>query len=372
MSLYKSKKSPYWQYDFVIRGRRFHGSTGTADKAAARTIEARRRTQAAEGGDRARKPAITLNHAAGAYNETAARGLPSAGDVAYQLENLVRGLGKDTELAEITDAALAHYVARRRGDRARHRSALVANATVNREVELLRRVLRHAAKIGADIGDHAPDWKAHRLPEPDERARSLTTEEEARLFAELRPDLRPLVAFCLLTGMRAMNAMRLTWAQIDQDAGAIHYKVKSRKPGGVSKQLPITSAVAAILAGQRGNHPIYAFTYVCKKSRARRRQGERYPFSKNGWRKDWRAALEAAGIADFRFHDLRHTAATRTLRACGNLKVVSKMLGHADITTTARYAHVLTDDIRSAMEAASRNSPGPAATENAKLLKEKA
>ena len=79
-----------------------------------------------------------------------------------------------------------------------------------------------------------------------------------------------------------------------------------------------------------------------------RRSGERYPFTKSGWRKQWSRALKAAGIEDFRFHDLRHTAATRTLRASGNMKAVQKMLGHSDITTTARYAHVMVDDVRAA------------------------
>ncbi len=128
-----------------------------------------------------------------------------------------------------------------------------------------------------------------------------------------------------------------------------------------------------LLAEQRGNHPIYVFTYVCKRSRGQRRKGERYPFSKNGWRKDWWRALEAAGIEDFRFHDLRHTAATRVLRASNNLKVVQEMLGHSDIGTTARYAHAMKEDVRAAMEAAqSRNTPEVSESDSAKSLEKEA
>ena len=126
----------------------------------------------------------------------------------------------------------------------------------------------------------------------------------------------------------------------------------------------------ALLAQERGKHPIYVFVYQCKRSRAQRRKGEFYPFSRHGWRKDWQRALEAAGIEDFRFHDLRHTAATRVLRATGNIKAVQKMLGHSDITTTARYAHVLMDDVRAAMEAAERHTiPTPALPKAANNLK---
>jgi integrase len=65
----------------------------------------------------------------------------------------------------------------------------------------------------------------------------------------------------------------------------------------------------------------------------------------------------AIGLPALRFHDLRHTAATRTLAACGNLNVVKEMLGHADIATTARYANSDTSQVRAAMEAANLLSP---------------
>ncbi|HEY9057509.1 MAG TPA: tyrosine-type recombinase/integrase, partial [Aurantimonas sp.] len=55
--------------------------------------------------------------------------------------------------------------------------------------------------------------------------------------------------------------------------------------------------------------------------------------------------------------DTRHTAATRLVRASGNLKLAQRMLGHADLATTTKYAHVTQDDLRAAMEAAA-----PAAT----------
>ncbi|TNJ41558.1 tyrosine-type recombinase/integrase, partial [Phaeobacter sp. B1627] len=64
---------------------------------------------------------------------------------------------------------------------------------------------------------------------------------------------------------------------------------------------------------------------------------------------DFRAALGKAEIEDFRFHDLRHTFATRMLRATGNLKLVSRLLGHTSIETTMRYAHVLDTDLADAM-----------------------
>ncbi|MDG2571043.1 tyrosine-type recombinase/integrase, partial [Vibrio parahaemolyticus] len=66
-------------------------------------------------------------------------------------------------------------------------------------------------------------------------------------------------------------------------------------------------------------------------------------------------AKEETGVTDFRFHDNRHTAATRLLRSSGNLKLVQKLLRHEDIATTTKYAHVTDEDLRLAMETAAES-----------------
>ena len=363
MSIYKSKNSPWWQYDFQFAGVRFHGSTGTAIKAKALQIEAIKRTEAAGGGARKRPP-MTLNEACGRYFVEVAEHQSAPQTTAYRLENLITGLGAETLLSDIGAGMIAEYVARRR--------AHVANASVNRETQILRQVFRRADKTWiVDIGD-MPDWGPLLLTEPAGRVRELKRDEEVALFANLREDYHPLVRFALITGVRFGNARLLTWSQVDFENREILLRTKSIKPGGQIHMVPITQAMLVLLAAQRGKHPIYVFTYVCRRSRGKRRKGERYPFSQDGWRGQWQKALKAAGIEDFRFHDTRHTAATRTLRASNNLKVVQTMLGHADITTTARYAHAMKDDVRAAMEAVeSRNSPEPHAAESPKSLKKR-
>ncbi len=64
------------------------------------------------------------------------------------------------------------------------------------------------------------------------------------------------------------------------------------------------------------------------------------PYKKqNSLRTCFELARKKANIDDLRFHDLRHTAATRMVEAGGNIVAVSKILGHADLRTTMRYAH---------------------------------
>ena len=185
--------------------------------------------------------------------------------------------------------------------------------------------------------------------------------------------LHALVRFSLATGVRLSNAIRLTWPQVDFDAGVIRLMVKSRTPGGQVHYVPLVPQLVALLSAERGRHAVYVFTYEVVRGRGERKRSTRHPYTQTGWRKAWGRALTAAGIEDFRWHDLRHTAATRTLRASQNLKVVQSLLGHKDIATTARYAHAMLDDVAAAMAATmSRNSPEGVKAKNTKSLKTKA
>ncbi|MGO1077659.1 tyrosine-type recombinase/integrase [Inquilinus sp. CA228] len=328
---------------------------------------------------------MTIDAAAGRFYTEVAQHQASGEDVFRWLSRLVDRLGPNTLLSEIADAKLAEIVARRRGDRARNKTTLVAPATVNRDtVELLRRIVHRAADTwGIDVGKQ-PRWHRHRLEEPEERVREASWDEEDRLFAQLRPDLHPIVRFAILSGCRLGECRGLTWPDVDFERLEIQVVGKSRKPGGKLRIVPMTRAMVALLQGCRGQHADHVFTYVCDRPRTSadglvvRRKGERYPISRDGWRRLWSAALAAAKVKNFRMHDTRHTSATRGLRASGNLKAVQKQLGHADIKTTAKYAHVLVDDIREMMEAAarppaeSRNSPEPGSGEAENTIRKSA
>lgn len=125
--------------------------------------------------------------------------------------------------------------------------------------------------------------------------------------------------------------------------------------GDKKRVIPMTATVYDLLWELRDNHPVAVFTYVVQATRKHLKlvRGERRPITIEGFKTAWRRYRAGAGVEDFRLHDTRHTAATRTLRT-GNLKVVQQMLGHEDIATTAKYAHAMLDDMRVAMEAAYR------------------
>lgn len=374
MSVYRRQGSPYWQYDFTVRGLRFRGSTEAADKEQAKGIAAKLRADALNQRYFPTKEAMTIGQAFGRYFTEVAERQPSADDTFRQLDRMEKDFGSGALLSRVQDSQIAERIARRRGDTFRKHP--ISNATVNRETELLRRVYRRAVKVWkVDIGT-MPDWAELLLPESAGRTRALTGSEVPALLEAVQrrfPDLLAPVRFSLMTGVRLMNALSLRWAQVDFDSGKLIFTVKSKKPGGERLEIPLTSLALIEIANQSGLHPDLVFTYSVRRKRGARVRGQRKPFTKTGWRKDWKKALEDAGIEDFRWHDLRHTAATWALRETRNIALVKRMLGHQDIKSTERYAQVLDQDLREGMEATTRRIFDAQPAENGpKQLPEKA
>ncbi len=354
MSVYKPQKSPYWHYDFVWKGRRFHGSTGAKSKRDALRAEEIERAKARNGGNA--RPPITLDEASGLYQDKV-EDLPSWPDAERTIKVLIAELGGDRLLSDITQRDLLALVAKRRNGR--------ANASVNREIEVWRAVWRWAAKARYDAGE-MPDWGALFLKVPSKAPRELSATEETALFDEIRSDLFDFCAFALKTGWRKSEVLGLRWSDLDLGARSASTKIK----GGDVVRRPLTQDMLVIIANQPRVTP-FVFTYKAARTKPAftdklgrkhpaRKKGDRYPMTETVIRRPWAAALEAAGVEGFRFHDLRHTRGTRILRATGNLKAAQRALAHKSIKTTLRYAHATDDDVRQALDASeSRTIPEP-------------
>lgn len=332
---YRPKGSKNWHFDFQVRGRRFHGSCGTTDFEEAKAIEAAERVKARI------RPEVTgrftLSQALGTYLQDVAAHQPSAATTRSQFRAILSVLDGARPMAELTNSDLMRFVATRRAE--------VSDATVNRQLQALGRALRHMARIhGATMP--AIDIRALQRPEPQERVRELTRDEQARLFKVLRADLHPLVTFALMTGARLSTILGLQWSDVDLDAGRMIFRNK----GGRAQRFPITPELTAFLTALPRATILpdarHVITYLDQSAKPATRRRLRQNSHVMG---DFRQAVIDAGIEDFRFHDLRHTFATRLLRQTGNLKLVSRLLDHTTVETTSRYAHVLDDDLATAL-----------------------
>lgn len=341
---FKTPDSPYWQYSRRItvggRSHRVRGSTGTRNRREAERIEEQRVAEFRAGLERPQAGPLTLDEAFGTYFDRVARHQPSWKVTASQAKGLLADLKPQTRLGDLTTARISEFIARRR--------ATAKNATVNRQVQLLKRVARWCAKtLGAD----APkvDWQALHLPEPPGIVRQLTGDEEARLFERLADRFgdAELCTFLLIAGCRVRAAVELEWTDLDWQARTITLRAMKRARGESEPKphvVPLTSDLAALL----GNLPrVHArvFTYLHIGPRG----PELRPYTADGWNHRWRAARDAAKVVRFRRHDLRHTAVSRIVRKHG-VAMGQRLAGHRDIASTMRYAHLELEDLRAAME----------------------
>lgn len=360
MSVYKNPKTGYYEYSFAVNRHRFHGSTRLTNRREAEAEEQHAKAQARERlkAEDTGAQSLRIDDVAARYWIDVGQHHAGAANTERLLACLVEHFGKSQLVTAITHDDVARLVAKRRLDvvpRSKP-SRLISHATVNDTTEQLKKLFTYLKNRGTVFDVRTmPKWKDLWLKEPQERVRELHTDEAKRLDAATRDDFAPLFGFARITGKRKSECYMLRWNEVHWDTGWIERAGK----GGRRVRVAITDSVRAILWPLRGHHPEYVFTFVAQRTTDKVIRGERhvfvagrrYPITKSGLNTRWRRTKKAAGLQDFRFQDLRHDVATKVLRETGNLKTVQKLLDHASITTTARYAHVLDEEIGVAMEA---------------------
>lgn len=365
MSVFKRPGSSEYSYDFRFRGRRFSGATGCTTKRDAERFEEERRRQAKANVIDTGK-AMPMADAAALYWIEVGQHHADPKATLRILGWLQTNIGKTTALSEIDDAMVARLVSKKRGETRPKKDGKktiqvpIANATVNRSmVEPLNRLMIRAKDIW-NVKVQKIEWRRHKLKEPQERVREASPAEEATVLAAVPEDYRPALAFALMAGCRRAEIVRLTW----QDVDFFNREIRVLGKGDRSRTIPMTKEMHDLLWGLKDHHKTAVFTYVAKRPTGGRKKGERYPITVNGFQTMWNR-YGRGKLTDFRFHDTRHTAATRLVRATGNLKMAQRLLGHASLTTTSRYAHVTHDDLRQGMEVAARaKNPTQNATKN--------
>jgi integrase len=171
-----------------------------------------------------------------------------------------------------------------------------------------------------------------RKPRPDPgRTRFLTDDERVCLLAACRKSqnhlLFPIVVVALCTGGRKSEVRKLQWSAVDLDNRLVRFLLaKGRK----SRSVPLVGEAYDLLQElHQSRRPAVPWVFPGP-------SGMR-PRDINS---SWYTALRRAGLEDFRFHDLRHTAASYLAMSGATLKDIADILGHAHLHTTARYTHL--------------------------------
>jgi len=210
-------------------------------------------------------------------------------------------------------------------------------ATINHYrtiMSLAYRLARRNRKVEANPVRDVPHQR-----EGNARTRALAAEEENALRAAIRqryPVHELELDFALQTGLRQGSQYQLTWEMVDWDARVLHIqRTKNEEP----IHLPLNDAALTVLLKLK----------ACSKGKKRvfisEETGEPLNCPKH-WFTD---AVRLAGIQDFRWHDLRHTFATRLRKRGVALEDIADLLGHKTLAMTKRYAHISMERLHAAV-----------------------
>lgn len=322
MSLYKRKDSPYWWIKIKIPGgESLSESTRTTDKVAAKEFHDIRLAEEWRRAKLKERPRHIWEEAVVLFLEETAHKRDHAGDIARlnYIDPFLAGVYLDDH------DAILRAIKRIRKDK-RERAA----GTINRYLATIRSVLRLACR--ERMVDSVPHIRL--LPEPDKRVRWLTQEEAKRLIDALPEHLKGAASFSLATGLRQSNVFGLEWSQIDMQRH-VAWVYSDQAKGKRAIAVPLNSDAINALRRQLGKHERFVFTYA---GRPLRRPDK----------ETWRRACKKAGIADFRWHDLRHTWASWHVQNGTSLQELMELGGWRDIKMVLRYAHLSGEHLKGA------------------------
>jgi integrase len=236
---------------------------------------------------------------------------------------------RDLTLADLTPAMIAECRDRlARGETPSGKPA--SPATQVRYLAALSHVFTVAVREWGWIDDN-PAKKVRRPTEPGGRVRFLSEDERAALLAaskrDTNPLLYPLVVLALATGARLGELLSLRWPDVDLSRGVARL---TRTKNGEPRSLPLArharELLQALAAVRRADSP---FVFPSEHGRT--------PAT---LRKPWERAVSEAGITNFRFHDLRHTAASYLAMTGATPSEIAAVLGHKTLAMVKRYAHL--------------------------------
>lgn len=360
MSVYKTAKSPYWQYDFQIKGRRFHGSTGVETQRAARDVERKVRERAAKGElDDASQ--MTLDQAAARWWDEHGSTLKGGDRLEGRIERAITAVGPKTRIVDITTDVIAKGIQKRRGmvftkSKAKGAKGYLPKAgTVNRDmIDSLRPILIRARKVwSAKLPEI--DWKALRMKEPKPKPKEFAAGQLDLVLAQVRPHWHDLVRFGARYGCR-LEEMFFDLDALDvADPDNARVKLRDRK-GGDDHVIPLLRGDASMLAARAARAREAGLTTVWfREMKPLKFQPPRLrALTPNGAAIALRRAMTRSGLREANgmrgAHDLRHHAGMTMLRATGNLRLAQRLLGHADIKSTMVYAHAVEADVKGGLE----------------------
>lgn len=220
-----------------------------------------------------------------------------------------------------------------------------ARGSINRMISILKITLSRAAEWNSGGLTESPLRGVRLLADPPKMERTLTPEEAERLMREIRASrssmLRYIVPFLLFTGARKREALDARWRDVDLARNVWTIPItKSGKP----RMVPLSPEAIDVLREVKRAGCIGSQDWIFPSPET----GKPYVTIFHVWDR----CRRAVGLDDVRIHDLRHSFASALVNRGMTIYDVKEALGHANVVTTQRYAHMTKDRLREAVSQA--------------------
>lgn len=242
-------------------------------------------------------------------------------------------------LADVTPSLLSSYK-EKLAEGITHNKRTRSPASVNRYLAALSHVFSVAANEWGWL-DSNPMRKVAKLKEPRGRVRFLSDDERKALLEACRnskaPALHLIVVLALSTGMRRGEILGLTWDNVDLARGRI---TLHETKNGDRRVVPLTALALELMREHAKVRQLKNDMVFPSVSQSRRLQINQA----------WGTALEKAKITDFRFHDLRHSAASYLAMNGATMAEIAEVLGHKTLAMVKRYSHLSESHVAGVVE----------------------
>lgn len=333
------KRGSVWWMSFTYQGKQHRRSTETEDKKLAKRILDKVKGEIAEekwfeklpGEDRTFKETMEKYMAEHSVRNKAPRSYER--DKSLR-DHLVESFG-DLALVEITPRLIAEYKTKRREEGA-------APQTINNEISLMSHAFTLAIKEWEWVKEN-PVKKVSKEKVNNQIERWLTLEEEKNLLNSSPKWLQEIILFAVNTGLRQSEILDVKWSQVDLNRRTI--TILEQKNQG-KDTLPLNEKALEVLNERKQVHYEGVGYVFCTRKTTR--------IGARNLLRAFYSATEKSGIENLRFHDLRHTFATRLVQAGVDIYTVQKLGRWKNISMVMRYAHHCPESLRSGVEVLDR------------------
>jgi len=335
MSVVRRGNSRFLYIQFQFNGRTYIKSSRTQDRKVAERMENEWRSKLHSNQVLGERETITLDKALQLYSSSK-KGTPNHRNILSSIKSVSAALSHRRHLSDVKSEDLERFKQERL-------AAGFSEQTIKHQLGMLLRATKHARRLGYRV----PDIEFPVIRLPKHRLRWLSIAEEARLLDELSPmresrglkpyadrsdelrrcmhDAYDLVVLLLDTGARYSEIANIRWLQIDLENG----EIRLWRPKVQNESIILMSRRVTEVLGRRSAQP----------------HGEYVFENKLGGPRGYAAiaikkAMKRAGLSDCRVHTLRHTLASRLVQNGMTVYEVKSILGHTDLRTTMRYAHL--------------------------------